>query len=166
MCPAGSTTRRANLEASEAVLTTLKGAQVRCADQACGCVGDRQSLRHMMVHDWCVLCRRRSLSMSTARCKCARHCQSACCTRKQQARLFRCHAILPAGSRRCQDESIDELAAYLGVGDVVAAMTAKYDCPSLQLMPLAPFCASLHTSRMLIVGGDLRALLTVRWGEQ
>lgn len=26
---------------------------------------------------------------------------------------------------RCQDESIDELAAYLRVGEVVAAMTAK-----------------------------------------
>ena len=27
---------------------------------------------------------------------------------------------------RCEDESIDELAAFLGVGEEVAAMTAKY----------------------------------------
>ena len=27
---------------------------------------------------------------------------------------------------RCEDESIDELAAFLGVGDEVAAMTARY----------------------------------------
>lgn len=27
---------------------------------------------------------------------------------------------------RCEDESIDELAAFLGVGDEVAAMTARH----------------------------------------
>ena len=30
------------------------------------------------------------------------------------------------GLHRCEDESIDELAAFLGVGEEVAAMTAKY----------------------------------------
>ena len=38
-------------------------------------------------------------------------------------------SCLSCGARsmwcRCQDESIDELAAYLGVGEAVAAMTAK-----------------------------------------
>ena len=29
---------------------------------------------------------------------------------------------------RCIDESIDELAAYLGVGEEVAEMTRKYGC--------------------------------------
>jgi hypothetical protein len=33
------------------------------------------------------------------------------------------HWVMPC---RCEDESIDELAAFLGVGDEVAAMTARY----------------------------------------
>lgn len=34
------------------------------------------------------------------------------------------HCIL----RRCEDESIDELAAYIGAGEAVAALTKRCAC--------------------------------------
>ena len=54
--------------------------------------------------------------MSTA------HCELGCfnCT------LSFCLCHVPQGAaHRCEDESIDELAAFLGVGEEVAAMTTK-----------------------------------------
>ena len=60
-------------------------------------------------------------------------------------------AITTQGLHRCEDESIDELAAFLGVGEEVAAMTAKYvwcescaanPCTSLFILLYSPvmFC--------------------------
>ena len=129
LCTAGSVTRRANLTASEAVLSTLRSAEVRR-----GVREGRKRKIHMhaepvmyaLLREAVRLGRRRSLSTSTARCEYGVLSQLTH-IKRQYVWLAALHGPTCVGHRRCQDESIDELAAYLGVGDVVATMTAKCD---------------------------------------
>ncbi len=78
----------------------------------------------------CVHMRRLSASMSTVRCR-SPSClckASRCIASGRHARSVKMPGSAAAAVQwlcRCEDESIDELAAFLGVGEAVAALTAR-----------------------------------------
>lgn len=54
-------------------------------------------------------------------------------------------SVVRTPRRRCEDESIDEIAAFLGVGEQVAALTARCAWKTnKKIMDVQPYCNAVH----------------------
>ncbi len=70
---------------------------------------------------------------------------SHCSASHTQEHPLYAHLVRTLSVHRCEDESIDEIAAFLGVGEQVAALTARYKTMLMMMMALCACVLVVYT---------------------